>query len=72
MPEYVRVRDRETGHHLSILRSQLERRSDAYTELKQDATYADGTPLPAKHKTDVSTEAAKKTAAKPADTPEEK
>lgn len=61
MPEYVRVRDRETGHHLSIRRSQFDRRPDAYVELKQDATYADGTPLPAKHKTSVSSEAAKKT-----------
>jgi hypothetical protein len=60
MAEYVRVRDKETGHHLSILRSQLGRRSDAYAELKQDATYADGTPLPPKHKTSVSSEAAKK------------
>lgn len=72
MPEYVRVRDKDTGHHLTILRSQLARRSDAYVELKQDATYSDGTPLPPKHKTTVSTEAAKKTAAKPAETTEEK
>lgn len=71
MPDYVRVKDRETGHHLSILRSQFERRSDAYTELKQDATYADGTPLPAKHKTDASTEAAKKKPGQPADTEKE-
>lgn len=68
MPEYVRVRDVETGHHLSILRSQFERRPSAFAELKQDATYADGTPLPVKHKTSVSNEAAKKKSGKaPAD-----
>lgn len=61
MPEYVRVRDKDTGHHLSILRSQLDRRPDAYVELKQDATYLDGTPLPAKHKTSVASAAANKT-----------
>jgi hypothetical protein len=72
MPEYVRVRDKDTGHHLTVLRSQFDRRPEAFVELKQDATYADGTPLPVKHKTTVSNEAAKKTAAKPAETTEEK
>lgn len=60
MPDYVRVRDKATGHHLSVLRSQFERNESAYAELQQDATYADGTPLPPKHKTSVSSEAAKK------------
>ena len=60
MPEFVRVRDKETGHHLSILRSQFDRNKEAFSELKQEATYADGTPLPPKHKTSVSAEAEKK------------
>lgn len=61
MAEFVRVADKETGHHLSILRSQYDANPDVWRELKQDATYADGSPLPPKHKTSVSTEAAKKT-----------
>ena len=60
MAEYVRVRDNQTGHHLSILRSQFDRRPDGWTELKQDATFADGSPRPVKHKTSVSAEADKK------------
>jgi len=59
MLEYVRVRDKETGHHVSILREQLDANPDAWQELKQDATYADGSPLPPKHKTSVSAEAEK-------------
>lgn len=64
---YVRVRDKETGHHLSILRTQYDRNPDAWAELKQPATYSDGTPLPPKHKTSVSSEAAKKSGKAPAD-----
>ena len=59
-PEYVRVRDNETGHHLSIPRSQFDFNAAAWTELKQDATFADGEPLPPKHKTSPSVEAGKK------------
>jgi hypothetical protein len=71
MSEFIRVRDKETGHHVSILREQYDRDPDVWQELKQDATYADGTPLPAKHKTSVSTEAAKKTGGQTADTEKE-
>lgn len=60
MPDFVRVRDKETGHHVSILRSAYDRNPDVWSLLKQDATYGDGTPLPPKHKTSVSSEAAKK------------
>lgn len=60
MPDYIRVRDKETGHHLSILRSQFDRNPSAWQELQQPATYRDGSPLPPKHKTTVSTEAEKK------------
>lgn len=60
MPEYVRVRDKETGHHVSILRSQFEAEAEFWQELKQDATDAGGAPLPPKYKTTVSAEAGKK------------
>lgn len=53
MAEYVRVADKETGHHLSVLRSQYDRNPDVWRELKSPATYADGTPRAAKHKTSV-------------------
>lgn len=61
MPEYVRVRQAETGHHITITRANFERApKDAYTELKQDATDPGGNPLPPKYKTTVSAEAEKK------------
>ena len=58
--DYVRVRDRETGAHVSISRARYERQKDLWQELKQPATDAGGTPLPVKHRTSVSTEAEKK------------
>lgn len=64
---YIRVRDKDTGHHLSIKQSQFDRNTSAFEELKQDATFADGSPRPPKHKTSVSSEAAKKTGKAPAD-----
>lgn len=70
MAEYVRVRDKETGHHVSILREQFDANPEAWQELKQDATYADGTPLPPKHKTTVDQQATGNTAAKTAETKE--
>lgn len=45
-PEYVRVKDKSTGYHLSILRGQLDADPEAFTELKQDATDVHGLPLP--------------------------
>ena len=67
MPEYVRVRDKETGHHLSIPRAQFEREGDVWQELKQPATDAAGEPLPPKYHTSVSSETEKK-ASQPAAT----
>lgn len=64
MPEYVRVRDKETGHHASILTDQFD--PELWQELKQDATDAGGDPLPPKHKTTVADTATAKQAAKPA------
>lgn len=60
MPEYVRVADKETGHHLSIPKTQFDRNPDLWRELKSDAVHPDGTPVAPKFKTTVSTEAAKK------------
>ena len=70
MPEYVRAKDNQTGHHVSILREHLDAFPDGWTELKQDATYPDGTPLPPKYKTDVATEATKKSGNQAADSKE--
>lgn len=53
MSEYVRVADKETGHHVSILRARYEANPDVWRELKSPAAYADGTPRPPKHKTSV-------------------
>ena len=60
MPEMIRVADVETGHHLSITKARYDRKPSLWRELQQAATYADGSPRPPKFKTDVSTEAAKK------------
>lgn len=70
MPEYVRARDKSTGHQHSILTQQSE--GDGWEVLKdREATYADGTPLPPKFKVSVSSEAEKKTGGQTAD-PKEK
>ena len=60
MAEYVRVRDKETGHHYTVTRARYDRTPDLWQELKQPATNSVGDPLPPKYKTTVSTEAAKK------------
>lgn len=59
MPEYVRVKQKETGHELSVPVAHLEAYPDGYAEVKKDAVDAAGDPLPPKYKTSVSTEAAK-------------
>ena len=59
MPEYVRVRDKETGHHYSIPRSRYDRDPDLYAPLKSPATHTNGEIVAPKHKTSVSAEAAK-------------
>lgn len=71
MPEYVRVCDKETGHHLSIFRNQYDLNPDAWQLLKQPATFADGTPRPAKHKTTIDEKSAAKNGPK-AETEKEK
>lgn len=60
MTEYVRVRDNESGTHLSLRRRDYEQAKESLTLLKSAAIYADGTPRPAIPRTSVSNEAAKK------------
>lgn len=59
-PVYVRVRDKETGHHVSINKTRFDANPDLWQLLKQPATDSAGHPLPMKPKTTVSTEAVKK------------
>lgn len=47
MPEYVRVRDRDSGHELSILQSAVHRGN--YDVLDEPATRRNGEVLPPKH-----------------------
>lgn len=61
MPEYVRVKQAKTGHHLSVPVGHYKAAPPgAYQVLKQPATTPDGRPLPPKYHTSVSTEAEKK------------
>lgn len=66
MAEYVRVRDKDTGHHYSVTRERFDRSPELWQELKQPATDSTGTPLPPKYKTTVTAAATGKQAAKPA------
>jgi hypothetical protein len=43
MPEWVRVTDKDTGHKLTVLKSEVA--NGNYTELKADAVNANGDPL---------------------------
>lgn len=46
MPTYVRVKDKSTGHHLTVLEQEAEVNADAYQVLKQPAVNENGDPLP--------------------------
>lgn len=70
MPEFVRVRDKETGHHVSIPVARYDRERDLWQALKQPATDAGGTALPPKHKSSVSAESEKQKARQSAASPE--
>ena len=48
--EYVRVADKETGHHVSITRRRYESNPDAWRQVESPAVYPDGTPRPPKYK----------------------
>lgn len=60
MAEYVRVKDKETGHHYTVTRERYDSSPDLWQELKQDAVDTAGAPLPPKYHTSVSTEATKR------------
>ena len=57
MPEYVRVKDKATGHEFSMPEGTFD--EEAVTVLKKDAVDPGGEPLPPKHKTTVADAAAK-------------
>lgn len=61
MPEYVRVKDKQTGHEFSLPDGSFD--PEAVTILKKDAVDAGGSPLPVKHKTTVADAAASKSGA---------
>lgn len=44
--KYVRVRDKSTGHHYSVLEQEAAANPDAYQVLKQPAVNENGDPLP--------------------------
>lgn len=46
MPEYVRVKDKSTGHHYTVLAQEAEVNADLYQVLKQPAVNENGDPLP--------------------------
>lgn len=48
---WVRVRQPETGHHITVSRAVFEA-SDGLTALKQDAVDGNGDPLPPKYHVD--------------------
>lgn len=51
MPEYVRVKDKSTGHKFSIIASAAQD-EDAYQVLKADAVDTNGEPLPPEFNTE--------------------
>lgn len=67
---YLRVKDKETGHHLSITQEHYDRDPDVWDVVKSDATYPNGDPLPPKYRTTVDQKATDNTAAKTAETKE--
>lgn len=60
MPNYVRVKDKETGHEYTVPARRFK--PDLMTLLKKRAVGSDGRPLPMKPKTTVAKAAAKKSA----------
>lgn len=46
MPDYLRVKDKDTGAHYTVLAAEVDANPDAYQVLKQDAVDHNGDPLP--------------------------
>lgn len=57
---YVRVKQVDTGHEISVPESHYKAQADAYELLEKPAEDLGGEPLQRKYKTTVSTEAARK------------
>lgn len=45
MPEYLRVKEKTTGDHHSVIAGEYHANPDAYVLLKQDAVNGNGDPL---------------------------
>lgn len=58
MPEYVRVKDKQTGHEFSLPEGSFD--PEAVTTLEKDAVDPGGAPLPVKYKTTVAEAAGSK------------
>ena len=58
MSDFIRVRDKDTGHEYTIRERRFK--DGAQTKLDKDAVGASGEPLPPKHKTTVTKAADKK------------
>ena len=46
MPDFVRVRVKDSGHHITVLAQEAANNAEAYTVLKQPAVNENGDPLP--------------------------
>lgn len=71
MPEFVRVRDNETGHEYSVAAARVAATPDLWTQVEKPAAHPNGDPLPPKYRTTVAKKASEKKAAKPANTEKE-
>lgn len=60
MTEYLRVKQTETGHELTVSRTAYEFAPETYEVLDKPATDAGSNPLAPKYKTSVATAAEKK------------
>lgn len=60
MQTYLRVKQNDTGHELSLSQTQYDFAPNTFTVLDKPATDAGGNPLAPKYKTSASAEAAKK------------
>ena len=60
MPDYVRVRDKDTGHEYTILAARFN--DAAHTRIDKPALGRDGLPAAPKHRTTVAKKAAAKKA----------
>lgn len=60
MPDYARVKVKDTGAHITITRELLETNPEPYQELKSDPLGPDGSPAPVEYPDTSATAAASK------------